>query len=95
MHKHCSPTVAVLIRQVVVLIRQVPLCISLVSCRTALCARVPLVCTVEWLQEEDIVALVREFCSCGCILEGDLPALQKVSSTGKCDDGEISVKVSG
>lgn len=95
MHKQCSPRVAVLIRQVAVLFRRVPLCISLVSCWTELCARVPLVCIVEWLQEEDIVAVVREFCSSGSILDGDLPTLQKVSITGKCDDGEISVKVRG
>ena len=48
---------------------------------------------VEWLQEEDIVAVVREFCSCQPVLEAALPALRQVSTTGKCDDEEIRVKV--
>ena len=57
---------------------------------------VSLVYAVEWLQEEDIVAVVREFCSCQPVLEAALPALRQVSTTGKCDDEEeIRVKVRG
>ena len=49
--------------------------------------------SIEWLQEEDLHALVREFCLCWSTLEGDLSPLQKVFVTGKCDDAEVSVKV--
>ena len=83
--------------QMAVLIGHTPLCIHLAPCLTVwavLCVCVPpLVYAAEWLQEEDIVAIVREFCSCWTTLEAVLPALQKVFTTGKCDDGEISVRV--
>lgn len=66
-----------------------------VSPNTDVCCVCPFYAPVEWLQEEDLLALVKEFCSCWSTLEGDLSSLQKISATGKCEDAEISVKVRG